>query len=280
MAECAFCGRDRPLGKEHVIPKWLLDMLLGPDRATRMKAAGGGFVRFLDAEGPYEALYVDDRQEGPGDSEVKVVCKGRDGCNEGWMSNLEGAVKPIMEPLILGEKTGLRTSDQRLLAFWAAKTTAMVEYTGRRRTFSKEQRHLLYAGRSQYRLPPGFSVWAGSTGEVTESPKAYYYFHYPAAIAWDEGPVLLPSAINRWNMQQTTFVFGHLVLVVVSTTIRPVQRFDVVFGPYDDAMRQIWPSPRHCVWPVSGRWLDDQAIRRVSSAILGFVAERRSDSRQ
>ena len=43
-------------------------------------------------------------------------------CNNGWLSELEGAAKPIIAPLIRGEARCLPYEDQALIAAWTCKT--------------------------------------------------------------------------------------------------------------------------------------------------------------
>lgn len=50
-------------------------------------------------------------------------------CNTGWMSSLEGAVQPILTPMILGQRLplALSISDQETLAQWAYKTALTLD---------------------------------------------------------------------------------------------------------------------------------------------------------
>jgi hypothetical protein len=59
------------------------------------------------------------------ESRVKHVCGG---CNQGWMSRLEEAAKPILMPMMFDNlPLVLSPSDQWTLARWAVKTALMVD---------------------------------------------------------------------------------------------------------------------------------------------------------
>lgn len=85
---CIFCLSRRDLTGEHAFPVWL-GKALGPS-ATRLGeqqfTKDGRLLRSYNA---------------PGFSlKSNAVCKK---CNNGWMSQLETSVKPVLEPVALGE---------------------------------------------------------------------------------------------------------------------------------------------------------------------------------
>jgi len=48
-------------------------------------------------------------------------------CNNGWMSDLEGRAKPMLETMLEGRGRALHQEGQRTLAAWALKTAIMVD---------------------------------------------------------------------------------------------------------------------------------------------------------
>jgi hypothetical protein len=60
-----------------------------------------------------------------GRSETKKLCRRQ--CNNGWMSDLENAVRPTMVCLINDIAMELDAEQQRLLALWAVKTAMVIE---------------------------------------------------------------------------------------------------------------------------------------------------------
>ncbi len=105
---CIFCGGGS-LTKEHAWPQWILNDH-GDDAITIH--SHGELVRTL--AGPNAAI------------EFKRVCGP---CNTGWMSKLEDKVKPIMKPLILGQRSRLGATEQRILSAWLTKTAMVFSCT-------------------------------------------------------------------------------------------------------------------------------------------------------
>ncbi len=105
---CIFCERAKPLvtiTKEHLFSRWVDDILtpelLGPDRTYERTVAGpdGSAATWT---WPTEVIAA---------IEAAVVCGSRsDGCNGGWMAGLDGQVRQLLEPMMLGEPRSLSAS--------------------------------------------------------------------------------------------------------------------------------------------------------------------------
>jgi hypothetical protein len=106
-----FCGGSG-LTQEHVWPRWLngaveLGRLFGYRHGTEgsepeaFEWSAGGFTQTV------------------GD-----VCRQ---CNSGWLSELEAAVKPLLTPMIRGDRQTLGPEDQRIVAAWAMKMAAVID---------------------------------------------------------------------------------------------------------------------------------------------------------
>jgi hypothetical protein len=109
--------------KEHLFSRWVDDVLtpelLGPDRSyERTTVAKDGVVR--TRTWPAEVVAA---------IETAVVCGGRpDGCNNGWMSGLDGLVRQLLEPMMLGNPRTLTAEAQATIAAWAAMKSMVLEY--------------------------------------------------------------------------------------------------------------------------------------------------------
>lgn len=57
---------------------------------------------------------------------VRRVCSD---CNNGWMSDLEVAAKPLVLPWIDGSRTRLVYDQQQAIATWGIKTAMMIQYS-------------------------------------------------------------------------------------------------------------------------------------------------------
>lgn len=110
MRVCVFCG-STGLTKEHVFPNWMSKMLDSRLTATTT----------IEKKGQADKIYTGAILQ----HQAKVVCAN---CNNGWMSNLETAVKPILSKMLfdLNHSTTLGKDEQKLLAFWAQKTTMIL----------------------------------------------------------------------------------------------------------------------------------------------------------
>lgn len=123
---CIFCERAKPLvtiTKEHVFSRWvdrvLTPELLGPDRSFERAAAGPDGVA-TSKTWPTEVIAT---------IEAPVVCGGTaDDCNSGWMGGLDGQVRHLLEPVMLGEPRSLSAEEQLTIASWAAMKSMILEY--------------------------------------------------------------------------------------------------------------------------------------------------------
>jgi hypothetical protein len=123
---CIFCKRGQPLvtiTKEHLISRWvdlvLTPELLGPDQSFERTAMGPDGVS-TGKTWPTEIIAV---------IEAPLVCGGSaDGCNGGWMSGLDGQVRHLLEPMMLGNPRVLAPEEQQTIAAWAAMKSMVLEY--------------------------------------------------------------------------------------------------------------------------------------------------------
>ncbi len=58
----------------------------------------------------------------------RAVCRA---CNNGWMSQTEKLVAPLLAPATRGELTAFAKPQTDLIAFWAVKTTLLMELANR-----------------------------------------------------------------------------------------------------------------------------------------------------
>jgi len=80
---CIFCSATTDLSREHLLPDWLQGVFPNVDLVTHFRAIGRNDRHEWDAR--------------PFSERVRFVCVR---CNNGWLSQLEAAVKPIMIPML------------------------------------------------------------------------------------------------------------------------------------------------------------------------------------
>jgi hypothetical protein len=119
---CIFCERAKPLvtiTKEHLFSRWvdkvLTPEMLGPDRTFERTTVGPDGV---PATRTWQTEVV-------AAIEAAVVCED---CNGGWMSDLDGQVRQLLEPMMLGKPRTLAPGEQQTIATWAAMKSMVMEY--------------------------------------------------------------------------------------------------------------------------------------------------------
>jgi hypothetical protein len=169
------------------------------------------------------------------------VCKN---CNNGWMSDLENRVKPIIERFFLGQGVSLDPSDQATLAGWICKN-AMVYETLRHNSpcfFTSQERKLF---RESFHLPPHTSIWIAKVVEFTGL----------FCTASDLNGIVIGS-LNKVKGHATTMAFGPLVGQILN--VRLSKSFNQTLtgseslhvNPLDQTITQIWPVIANMVsWP-------------------------------
>jgi len=109
---CLFCGRPGT-SRKHILAAWIGRSLAGPPQP-------GITIQFK-----HESTAPDGTPRKPKTAKgtayfTRAFCRK---CNGGWMSQLEDAVRPVLEPMLHGRvPVTLSVAEQRTLAFWATKT--------------------------------------------------------------------------------------------------------------------------------------------------------------
>jgi len=115
---CIFC--DSPLAgnraEEHAIPRWLMEFLGLTDGKLYLAVAHS-----------QDNAILKDRTQVVGNFVEGRVCEG---CNNGWMNDLEKQTKELLKPLIQGTTNLLSLSDDEraTLARWATKTGFVISH--------------------------------------------------------------------------------------------------------------------------------------------------------
>lgn len=246
MRKCIFCqGMASTL--EDVWPLWLTRRFPSSD-ISFMEAELGG--RKLDKWRNKTVKLLP----------VRCVCEK---CNGGWMSDLERQVKPIIESILEDSIKTIDVSSQTLIALWAIKTAMTLEScnTHRKRFYNDAQRRELGMISA---IPERTSVWIA---KCVNQPNIY-------SIAKDLWTASGQDVIYGYV---TTMAFGSFAVQVAS--IRPPMNlksgtaiiFDVVDGPWDEVLIQVWPIPRLRRWPpikgLTGDWGLEVLTNRLSKSV-------------
>jgi hypothetical protein len=187
--------------KEHIWPRWLHKVLQAADDVdvavvTRPRAvAGREFteVRHLKRNGSRLTR------------QMRRVCRS---CNSGWMSQLQMAAHPLVEPLVRGEPIWLSPEDRAVVAAWATMTAMVGEYTDPESVggTDAERRSLMTTGAP----PASWRIWIarydGGLGPPLYSHDSFASYPNPGE------PV-------RLNGQASILVLGRLFIYAASLPI-------------------------------------------------------------
>jgi hypothetical protein len=248
-ARCAFCGATGNRSGEHLWSAWLRTLLRDQDAALPHRAMS-------TIESSDERSWI----APPFTIRVNRVCAT---CNNGWMSELESVAKPILTPLVLGQKTVLDKHAQKVAAVWATKTAMVFQLATKHRSIKRSQFHYL---RTHLRPPPSAQVWLGC--RTADEPKPGLFGFRSSGLA-PEG-----ETQPRFDAYLVTIGIGHFVAQVYGHDLP----FDSIWarrGEFADALVQVWPlAEDEVVWPRTNlissitNLSEDRAFEEELTAIL------------
>jgi hypothetical protein len=226
MRTCIFC--DSPVNsKEDAWPLWLVRQFGNSEKGIVEGQRGRQVPRIWRA--------------GKFPLRTGNVCKN---CNNGWMSDLENRVKPIMERFFLHEKVSLNPSDQLTVAIWICKN-AMVYETLRQKTscfFTAQERKSF---RESFHLPLHSFIWIAKV----------VGFAGLFCTASDLNGIVTES-LDQVKAYTTTMAFGpfvgQILNVKMSKSIHPNMKIAEGLQPVpsDQTLIQVWPITSNMVsWP-------------------------------
>jgi hypothetical protein len=224
---CKFCGGEG-LSDEHIFAKWTGRLL------TKDVPPGARYVFRHRSAHPEAGIAEHDKTASMPAYRTRSFCAR---CNNGWMSRLEERVRPILEPLILGEPRTLSSSDQETLAFCATKTLLGFQSIDHPTTqwARPEDYAALYAAQAPL---PYSRVWLGATDD--------------GGGGWQRAHEirLRGNSSEHSDGFGATLSIGHAVfylLIGYGGRVGTRLRYQAAF-----ALKEIWPSAREELkWPPS-----------------------------
>lgn len=224
---CIFCDASGPMSHEHVFPAWMRELFPEMDQVDYQRR-----LENLMEGGPAE----EDRwTAGVFTQTVRDVCEG---CNNGWMSDLEAAAKPLLSGPMTDQPRSYSIIEQHEVATWAVKTVLVaVRAAPGSQEIAPPEMHREFARR---RSPlPNSIVWIGrydGEGEWPTTFKLHGAGYEPRDHPEGEHPIKGFHAV---------FAVGHLALCVFGIPDGP--RVD---GYSNRKRRLIWPNvDGDVVWP-------------------------------
>jgi hypothetical protein len=249
VVPCVFCGSPK-LTREHVWPDWL-------SRAAPAPKSHVWQIRRRTRHGPEREPSEDTWRAPAYTTRVRAVCGP---CNHGWMSQLEGEVKPLLEPMLHGQTRILDQDRQALLATWAFKTTAMLEFTHpQERAIQSAETDWLY----HHREPPQERtiIWIASYRGVERNSFYRHDVMRPGGVEpAEQTPRQNDAPLDPPVAYGVNFGVRHVAFQVFGTT-EPNHVFRHV-GFAAAAFEQIWPVRAAFTWPPTTQ-LDDRSLAPV-----------------
>jgi len=222
MRSCLFCLAPAN-SLEDAWPQWITKQFKGR-RPSEVHAERGG--KKLK---PWRTLQPE--------LTIRCVCRG---CNNGWMSQLEQAAQPVLQPLIAGQSVSLDETGQAVVARWAVKTAMVLEAVDPR-----EKRIYEAAQCARFRacgaIPWRTTIWlAASVDSASFMSTKNRHLGEPA---------------HEIVGASTTMAFGHIAIQVLTMQVpedvgpQTVVTTMVRRGPWDQLTRQVWSTRAPVTWP-------------------------------
>jgi hypothetical protein len=238
---CRFCGAfDRQLTNEHVWPTWLRDFLppiLGRSYGERWNSATG-------RQRWQQALLA---------STVRVFCNG---CNNGWMSQLEDAAKPVVGPMVIGQAVELDATAQEIVANWiACKSLVAVQTSGVEQPIPEYHYRRVHDFRG---APPNtMRVWIGRRWNLAHphrpSRAQLFDFHFmPVTDVFPRFPT--SPLIERYRSEGgvfhgTVLQVGHFFALALQHDWPGLRARPRPGSAAADAFVPVWPAGPTVQWP-------------------------------
>lgn len=199
---------------------------------------------------------IEQRQLGKafhGPVKIKCVCTT---CNEGWMSTLEGEVRPYLGTMLHGIVLTLTARQQEMISRWLLKIAMVLEgasLRGRPHFYPQTDREAL---RLNSAISRGTLVWIGQFAGTG--------LHVSGEDVW----FTVGTNTRAADGCVTTFVVGKLVGQLMTVRFKPEYnrqpiRINSRRGPWNQSLIQIWPARLSVEWPPSLCFLAERGIPSV-----------------
>ena len=197
LRRCLFCAvplTKSNASREDTVPKWLQAELGIATEIVEPTLTSPAGVQLSQRVHPVDQL----RTGG--------ICRT---CNNGWMSQLESTVQPILRALIRSKRmlASLRKVERQNLSRWAIKTAFVLDAGGLEPRVPQEQLQGLYQGAP--RVPKYLYVFARQQIQT----RSWYYIE---SACWTHAPINDVAALKvETSSYKIALQFGDLILIVV-----------------------------------------------------------------
>jgi hypothetical protein len=190
---CRFCGvTNRQITKEHVWPDWLRDYLPPVSELHDIERYSPGTKR---QRLPQPFLRTT----------VRAFC---DGCNSGWMADIEAAAKPIVDPMVVWPGDGFDADAQQIVANWVALKGLVAAVTSNLKQEIPNS-HYRHVHNFQGAPPDTMRVWVSRRRNLADAPTGRLHifdFHFmPVTNKFRQFPIPPDVELSGWALLRPRF---------------------------------------------------------------------------
>lgn len=223
---CVFCDTvltKENRSKEHILPQWLLDFL----NIRKVEIQPTHFSNI--------GVTLSTRQHTLDGLLAGQICKE---CNNGWMSNLELSVMPILKPLMLGKTTIIQLNDneRQIISRWTAKT-AFALNSASNYLKNVPLQHYQYIKLNNENLPNNISTF----GQQHHGTRPFFWIQSPTWFLNGHSDNLSDIATkSKDSSYKISFQFGKLMLLISHI-------------PFEKIYPVLWKGIHIPLFPKSGK---------------------------
>lgn len=253
---CIFCGKKGGITKEHLWPTWLSNHIQKGENDRNI-----AFILAGEGKQPFELTKELERQGNVITKGFRVVCNS---CNNGWMSKRESLVKPILLKFLSEEDWCLSQAEVECLAQWVATKVIVGEHAEPQMALTPaKDREILF---KESRIPDYFRIYAG----IHSSRSDTGYFRHSATLSTStSGPEPPLSNETHRNIQTTAFLFGRLIVFVISVRIVDLTPEDLFQVKH---MARLWPPSDQGARLNEYRVMSDADIQQLYQVLNRLIA--------
>lgn len=259
LVKCVFCDREGKEAEEDLIPKWANKLLRELTGAKAVLLS----LREVDVDEATVLQSGHRRHQTFSAIRIKGVCET---CNNTWMSQIESAAKPLLEPMIRGQRRAIPPRDQKTIATWMALKTLVAERMDKKvDVAAPDDYHDFYARREP---PDGFLARIGRV-DVPDRDVCYFALDPKTTLHSLNGvPAGLPFVVYftfslRSVLFQTMFITKRALAYPGASPHDPDPLWSWVWPPRDEVN---WYPPFSWKpsqlpaslgeWPDARDWID------------------------
>jgi hypothetical protein len=219
MGICKFCGVDGPLTLEHLFPDWLRQALPSAMMSHYARRKGDGTIN------KWRTLSHS--------TTARIACGP---CNNGWMSDIEGAAAPLLLPKILAATPGMLTlPEAAAVATWIYLKSLVIQTTTAPAVAPDQYYHDLFADRAPR---PGTTVVLGALDGIDAATG----FFVGAQIDAAHQGVIVSGYL-------ATIGVGNLAARLIYVPAEVGQVGPITNPGFDNRLIKIWPGVGKAAWP-------------------------------